>query len=174
MPEYGFLQVDAAAVVSVGSTGSHAPQRLGHERLDVRTVVFALVIGGSQVVALEVGVNVLYEERPAFWHQLRQRLPVMFDVEERRSSGVETIEDAVPGVMAGFHICDPPVALNPEIRRVTVRTADLLQKFFPLLSPVRLLAERRLEVVEQVELQVVDHRGVDFIDYAVLVAVDRG
>jgi hypothetical protein len=27
MPEYGFLQVDAAAVVSVGSTGSHAPQR---------------------------------------------------------------------------------------------------------------------------------------------------
>jgi hypothetical protein len=178
------LEVHAAAVVAVGRGGGHAPERLGHELRDPRRargvdiVVLAFVEAGTQVVALEVGEDVLHHEGlPG-----RQELGVLQTVDgidvaigehldAHRGAREEAIEDPVDGIVHGLYVRHAAVALERQVLHVTLRAADLLHQGQTLPATRRLPAATGLEVVEQVELQVVHHGGVDLVHDSVAVGI---
>src|SRR5262249_8725050 len=79
-------------------------------------------------------------------------------VEERNSRGEKTIEDAPLGVVHSFHVRNPPVAVDLKTRNVAGDAANAFECLPAPPSGRSLLVESWLEVIQQVEFQVIDHR----------------
>src|SRR5262245_22744338 len=85
VPQNHFHEIDAAPVVAVRSGAAHAPQRLRHKLRAQRAVVIALVKIRPQVVALEIGEDVLDQKRlEGGRSQRRQSSAVIEEREEWR------------------------------------------------------------------------------------------
>jgi hypothetical protein len=83
-----FLEVDAAAVVSVRCGRRDTPSAARHERVLQRAVVIALVKGRTEVVTLEVREDVLRDEGLTGRQELGIRLAVVERHELRRRTRI--------------------------------------------------------------------------------------
>src|SRR5262245_27595874 len=83
---------------------------------------------------------------------------------KQRGCGREkAVEDSVERIVDRFHVGHSAVFVDLEILYVTRRAANAVEHAEAVLRGGGLLAGSRLEVVEQVELHMVDHGGVQLV-----------
>ena len=169
------VEVDTPSVVSVGRRRSGAPERLRDVLDDPRSVPVALLECRPQVVALEIGEDVLHHERSLVRHDERVGLAVVDHREEERVDGEEIVVD--PLVDGRSSVSMSATRRSRSMTRSCtwqLRAADLAHSpQADRLVPTHFVAPR-LEVVQQVDLEKVDQRRVDLAGDAVAVQVVGG
>src|SRR5581483_9569783 len=162
----------AAAVVAIRSSRTHTPERTCQEGGLHGAVPVALIEGGSNIVAFEIREDVSHHEGTPQW-QLQWRLSaaIVFDVVERAGGGKHAVEDAVRRIIGGFDIRDAAIVVDVQIDAVAGGTTDLVECDAAPVGHRVLNVMCRLEVVEQIELQVVNNGWIDLVS---VLRVGRG
>src|SRR5215510_10651806 len=111
--------------MSIRCGAPHTPQWSSQELRRRSSIIIALIEAGSQIVALEIGVDVSHQKG------LKQRLlerwetaPVVHSVEQRCHRREEIVEDTPRRVVDRIYIGDSPVMIDLQIRNVTLGTSD--------------------------------------------------
>src|SRR2546428_3526910 len=150
-------EIDAATVMTVRRSGADAPQRRRHKLRPQRSVVVPLMKVWAEIMALEIGEDVL-DEKGAELRRLQsgKSAVVIRLIKERGGGGEEIVEDAVGRIVNSLDICDAAVAVDLQIGDVTLRASNLAEYLQAILGRVRLLVGRRLEIVQEIELLMVN------------------
>src|SRR5262249_11264890 len=117
-----------------------------------------------QIVPLEVGEDVFHEK----WISSRLfqwwiSTAVVEAINEGTRGSEQIIEVSVLRVVHGFDIRNAAVTVNHQIRHVTGMDAYLIEDGSSARGCHSLLSEARLEVIQEIELQVVHDRRINFI-----------
>ena len=104
MAENDLQKIDTPPVVTVRGSSASAPERGGHEGCPYGPVVIHFMKIGSEVMALEIGEDVLHNKRLARRQEFGQRLAVVLLDRLERGLGKQPIEDAALRIKGSFYI----------------------------------------------------------------------
>ncbi len=122
-------------------------------------------------MALEVGEEILDDERAAMRNPLRIRIAVGDRVEQRHRGRVEPVEDAALGIVSGVEIGDAAVVRDAEVLHVASRATYCAHERKAFVGARGRLAGAGLEVVEKIHLGVVEQRRIELVGDAVVIGV---
>src|SRR5947209_3698177 len=169
------MQVDAAAIMSVGTGGAHAPQWPRDELPGQGAIVIALVETGAYIMALEVAVDVLDQELAAIRRLDGGKACIVIHLMQKGcSGGKQVIEIAADGIISSLQVGDPAVMLDQQVGNMAGGAADLVKEPSAIEGLLGLLVDGRLEVMKKVELLMVHQAHGQFIGNAITIRISAG
>src|SRR5882757_4909898 len=123
------MQIDAASIVPIRRCCPNTPKRTGKELLLQRAIVVALVEIHTKVMPLEVGENVLYQERAAIGNfDSRKARAIVHFMQEGGGRGKQLVHIAADRIKHGVQVGYAAVMLNQHVSNVTGTAPDLVEE----------------------------------------------